>query len=220
MENKKNTILLTVIAVATLLVAVVGATFAYFTATGGTAVSKQVNVITGTAASSSFAIDGAINIYADATNFASGQPSRTGSSNGTVTFTAPKLPEGSTDTIDEKDLQFCYSVSLNITGNDFVYTTEAETPELTLDVTKDTTSVVTAMDITTKKENIQIPTEAGKTTYIHKITATPGQTVTEKWKTTVTLVNLDNDQNKNTGKNLAGVLQFTHVDCTTGTEIK
>ena len=30
MENKKNTILLTVIAVATLLVAVVGATFAYF----------------------------------------------------------------------------------------------------------------------------------------------------------------------------------------------
>ena len=32
MDNKKNTILLTVIAVATLLVAVVGATFAYFTA--------------------------------------------------------------------------------------------------------------------------------------------------------------------------------------------
>lgn len=219
MENKKNTILLTVIAVATLLVAVVGATFAYFTATGGAAASKQVNVITGTAASSSFAIDGAINIYADATNFAENQPNRTGSSNGTVTFTAPTQPEGSTP-LEAKDLQFCYSVSLNITGNDFVYTTEAETPELTLDVTKDTTSVVTAMDITTKKENIQIPTEAGKTTYIHKITATPGQTVTEKWKTTVTLVNLDSDQNKNTGKNLAGVLQFTHVDCTTGTEIK
>lgn len=218
MENKKNTILLTVIAVATLLVAVVGATFAYFTATGGAAASKQFNVITGTAASSSFAIDGAINIYADATNFASGQPSRTGSSNGTVTFTAPTQPEGST--LEAKDLQFCYSVSLNITGNDFVYTTEAETPELTLDVTKGSDSVVTAMDITTKKENIRIPTEAGKETYIHKITATPGQTITEKWNTTVTLVNLDSDQNKNTGKNLAGVLQFTHVDCTTGTEIK
>ena len=34
--EKKNTILLTVIAVATLLVAVVGATFAYFTATNST----------------------------------------------------------------------------------------------------------------------------------------------------------------------------------------
>lgn len=34
--EKKNTVLLTVIAVATLLVAVVGATFAYFTATNGT----------------------------------------------------------------------------------------------------------------------------------------------------------------------------------------
>jgi hypothetical protein len=32
MENKSNTLLLTVIAVATLLVAVIGATFAYFTA--------------------------------------------------------------------------------------------------------------------------------------------------------------------------------------------
>ena len=54
MENKKNTILLTVIAVATLLVAVVGATFAYFTAQGGTGTSANVTVTTGTAASSDF----------------------------------------------------------------------------------------------------------------------------------------------------------------------
>ena len=211
MENKKNTILLTVIAVATLLVAVVGATFAYFTATGGDAVSKQVNVITGTAASSSFAIDGAINIYADATNFAQGQANRTGSSNGTVSFTAPTQPEGST--LDAKDLQFCYSVSLNITSNDFEYTTEANTPELTLDVTKGGTAVISAMDITTKTGDIQIPTAAGETTYVHKITATAGATITEEWKTTVTLVNLASDQNKNTGKNLAGVLKFAKADC-------
>ena len=43
MDNKKNTILLTVIAVATLLVAVVGATFAYFTAQGADRKSTRLN---------------------------------------------------------------------------------------------------------------------------------------------------------------------------------
>lgn len=211
MDNKKNTILLTVIAVATLLVAVVGATFAYFTAQGGDAVSKQVNVITGTAGNSSFAIDGAINIYADATTFAQGKGNATGSSNGTVSFTAPGAAGGQTP--DAADLQFCYSVSLNITANDFVYTVDESTPELTLDVTKEGTAVIAAMDITTKKGEIKIPTTAGETNYVHKITAAAGDTVTEAWKTTVTLINLDSDQNTNTGKNLTGVLKFDKANC-------
>ena len=211
MDNKKNTILLTVIAVATLLVAVVGATFAYFTAQGGDALSKQVNVITGTAGNSSFAIDGAINIYADATTFAQGKGNATGSSNGTVSFTAPGA--AGEQTPDTADLQFCYSVSLNITANDFTYTVNESTPELTLDVTKEGTAVITAMDITTKNGEIKIPTTAGDTNYVHKITAAAGATVTEAWKTTVTLINLDSDQNANTGKNLTGVLKFDKATC-------
>lgn len=211
MDNKKNTILLTVIAVATLLVAVVGATFAYFTAQGGDAVSKNVTVQTGTAGNSSFEIDGAINIYADATTFAKGKGDATGSSNGTVSFTAPGAVGGQNP--DAADLQFCYSVSLNITANDFKYTVDESTPELTLDVTKAGTSVITAMDITTKTGEIQVPTVAGETTYVHKITADAGATVTEAWKTTVTLHNLDSDQNDNTGKSLAGVLKFDKATC-------
>ena len=50
--EKKNTILLTVIAVATLLVAVVGATFAYFTATAGSTGDASA---TGTATSATIA---------------------------------------------------------------------------------------------------------------------------------------------------------------------
>ena len=69
MENRKNTILLTVIAVATLLVAVVGATFAFFTASGSSTTKGDVTVSTGTAGSSSFGTLTAINIYADATTF-------------------------------------------------------------------------------------------------------------------------------------------------------
>lgn len=212
MDNKKNTILLTVIAVATLLVAVVGATFAYFTAQGGEAASKNVTVQTGTAGNSSFAIDGAINIYADATSFAQGKDNATDSSNGTVSFTAPGAVGGGE--INAKDLQFCYSVSLNITGNDFGYTVNETTPELTLDVTKDGTAVITAMDITTKTGKIGFPTVVNGSEYVHKITAAaPGETKTEAWKTTVTLINLDSDQNANTGKNLAAVLKFEKATC-------
>jgi len=40
MENKRNNVLLTIIGVATLLVAIIGATFAYFSATGGTATQE------------------------------------------------------------------------------------------------------------------------------------------------------------------------------------
>ena len=46
--EKKNTVLLTVIAVATLLVAVIGATFAYFTATGSINAQSKVDVTTST----------------------------------------------------------------------------------------------------------------------------------------------------------------------------
>ena len=216
MENKKNTILLSVIAVATLLVAVVGASFAYFTATGGTAVSKNVNVITGTAGSSSFEVSGAISIYADATNFASGKGDKSGSATGTVKFTAPSAVGG---TIADADLKFCYSVTVNITSNDFVYSVNTTTPELILDVTKGSTKVVDTMDITTKTGAIQVPTAKDGKTYIHTITATAGQSLTENWNVVVTLKNLAADQNKNTGKSLAGTLRFAHVDCTSGAEI-
>ena len=117
MENKKNTILLTVIAVATLLVAVVGATFAYFTAQGGTGTSANVTVTTGTAASSEFGTFGAINIYADATTFAKGKPDATGTTTGTVSWTAPGAT--TTTTPSEADRSFCYTADLIITANTF-----------------------------------------------------------------------------------------------------
>ncbi len=56
MENNKNNVLLTIIGVATLLVALVGASFAYFSATGGTATQ---DVSTGTLKIS--AVAGAVN---------------------------------------------------------------------------------------------------------------------------------------------------------------
>lgn len=65
--DKKNTILLTVIAIATLLVAVVGATFAYFATTQNVNANIPANVTTaGTAASFTSQSNGDITITVDA----------------------------------------------------------------------------------------------------------------------------------------------------------
>ena len=47
-KSKKNAIILSVVAIATFAILVIGATYAYFQATGGTGASSNLNVITAT----------------------------------------------------------------------------------------------------------------------------------------------------------------------------
>ena len=212
MENRKNTILLTVIAVATLLVAVVGATFAYFTAQGGSSVQTPVNVTTASTSNGSFQTSGAITINATQENFGQDDGDQTGQATGTVTYTA-----SSTAASD-----FCYTVTLDITANNFVYTTDpTNTPELTFtaekaasatDLTSPTT-LINAQDITTVTSDIQIPNTVSGSDYVHKISAGQGATVNDQWRFTVTFVNLDSDQNENTGKSFTGQIVFAQTDC-------
>lgn len=219
MDNKKNTILLTVIAVATLLVAVVGATFAYFTAQGGTGTSANVTVTTGTAASSEFGTFGAINIYADATTFAKGKPDATGTTTGTVSWTAPGAT--TTTTPSEADRSFCYTADLIITANTFTVSA-ANTEnlnELEFTAKKGETVLldkISLVDFDTKvgkTGTIQIPTTANGSEYTHKLVADAGASVTDNWTITVTLKNLAMNQNENTGKQLTGSIKFTKVAC-------
>ncbi len=214
MENRKNTILLTVIAVATLLVAVVGATFAYFTAQGGAGASAKVTVTTGTAASSDLGTFGAINIYADATTFAKGKGDATGETTGTVSWTAPGATADHTP--DETDRTFCYNASLVIDKNTFTKsvanTTNAK--ELYYKVVKGTTTLIdedSLVDLSTGTGitgTLKIPTTKGGKNYNHTLIADAGATISDSWTITVTLKNLDIDQNENTGKQLTGTLQF------------
>ncbi len=213
MENKKNTILLTVIAVATLLVAVVGATFAYFTAQGGSASQADVVVNTGKAGSSSLGTFKAINIYADATNFAQGKGDQTGTSTGTVEWTAPTNVKGGE--VAEADRTMCYTATLAITNNTFVVskTNTESAAELEFTAVKGSTTIIDKMNITTTKTNVQIPTTAGGTDYTHKLVADAGATVSDSWTLTVTLKNLGVDQNDNTGKNFEGAVKFDKTNC-------
>ena len=93
MENRKNTILLTVIAVATLLVAVVGATFAYFTAQGTGSKQKDVTVTTETIDSMAFWIQQDITINVPVGDFGQGVGNKEGSTTATATFKANNAAE-------------------------------------------------------------------------------------------------------------------------------
>ena len=213
MENRKNTILLTVIAVATLLVAVVGATFAYFTAQGGQQVQTPVNVQTANTSNGSFVTNGSISINANQENFYEGAGDQKSTATATVTYTA-----SSTSASD-----FCYTVGLQVTTNNFEYTTDESTPELTFTARKsanaaDLTSATTMInqrDITTTTAStlIQVPNTAEGSDFTHKISAGQGATINDQWDFTVTLVNLDSDQNANTGKSLTGQIVFDQVEC-------
>ena len=216
MENKKNTILLTVIAVATLLVAVVGATFAYFTASGTTG---NVTVSTGTAASSEFGVIKALNLYADASTFAQGGADVTGETTGTVKWTAPGATQEHTP--DEAERSFCYTAALNITANTFTVSAAntEKLNELEFTAKKGSTVLldkVSLVDLDTKvgkTGSINIPTTAGGSEYTHKLIADAGASLTDEWTITVTLKNLDMNQNENTGKQLTGQIAFTKVSC-------
>lgn len=133
--DKKNTLLLTVIAIATLLVAVVGATFAYFSAQTGTEKRADVNVTTSTTDTTAMKIDGTIDINANQINFANSEGSLTDSVSGYVGFTASSA-EGT------GPKEYCYKAAIKITSNDFGYSlpktfNESENyPELLLRVWK------------------------------------------------------------------------------------
>ena len=219
MENKKNTILLTVIAVATLLVAVVGATFAYFTASGAQGTTGNVTVSTGTAASSEFGVIKALNLYADASTFAQGGADVTGETTGSVKWTAPGATQEHTP--DEAERSFCYTAALNITANTFTVSAAntEKLNELEFTAKKGSTVLldkVSLVDLDTKvgkTGSINIPTTAGGSEYTHKLIADAGASLTDEWTITVTLKNLDMNQNENTGKQLTGQIAFTKVSC-------
>ena len=161
MENRKNTILLTVIAVATLLVAVVGATFAYFTAQGGRTATTNVNVKTSTSSSSSFQLGESLKIDANQDNFDTEEAlHQTATQTGTVTWTPSNAAE-------DDDLNFCYSVNLNVDTNTFEYIdeevrNEAQTAGTTIDASWDNTPELV---FTISKNSTEIKTGITGLTY-------------------------------------------------------
>ena len=201
MKNKKQAIILSVIASIALLVLIVGATYAYFKASGGTGTNTDVKVTTYTTDVFNFEVGNDISIYADATSFASGKGNASGSTFAKAILTA----NNKTNTATEH-----YYLYLNISNNTFLYTQNENTPELLLTITDAGGNAVTDITSLTYKtvtdgkgtsiSGYDITNKSGVITLFNNKEITASPTKTDEWNITVTLVNYDKDQSNNMGK--------------------
>ncbi len=203
--EKKKVKLFSAIALTTLALLVVGATYAYFQTQYGSASNADVNVITATTDLLTFKIDKAINISVSQSEFKKGNPDASDSTGAHATLTASNSKNVEKTTRS-------YNIYFVIDTNDFEYTTQDGTPELYLNVTdpngnklENITGLVhyeKGFDITTRTGGFLLVPD-------YDIEATRGNTITQDWKVEVTFANLDTDQSKNMGKGLSGKLFVT-----------
>ena len=209
MKNKKQAIILSVVASIALLVLIVGATYAYFQASGGTGTSANLRVTTYTTDVFNFEVGNDISIYADATSFASGKGNASGSTFAKAILTA----NNKTNTATEH-----YYLYLNISNNTFLYTQNENTPELLLTIKDAGGNAVT--DITslayktvtdgkgTSISGYDITNKSGLITLLNNKEITASPTKTDEWNITVTLVNYNANQTGNAGKSFNAKLMI------------
>ena len=204
-KNKKNAIVLSIVALVTLITLVVGATYAYFKAQGGEGSSSKVDVITATTDLLTFKIDKAINIGISQSELKKGGTDVSDSTGAHATLSA-----SNSKSVEKTTRR--YNIYFVIDTNDFEYTSVDGTPELYLNVTDPNgNKVENITGLVHYDKGFDITTRTGGFLLVpdYDIEATRGNTITQDWKVEVTFANLDTDQSKNMGKSLSGKLFVT-----------
>ena len=204
--NEKKVLALSFLGVLTFIAVVVGATYAYFTAQGGGTGNINVNATTNTTDNLSFQVGNAISLTANQEDFAQGMSNKSGSTTAKAILTA----NNATNTATRN-----YYVYLNITSNDFEYTTVDEQAEILLKITDPDGTEVTTLGSLERKTSgtgdnqvtgFDITTQTGLITIADNYEITSTGTEEQEWKIEVIFANLDSDQNKNTGKSFNATL--------------
>ena len=206
-KNKKNAIVLSIVALVTLITLVVGATYAYFKAQGGTGSSTEVKVTTYTTDMLTFTTGSAISLYADQSSFGSDKGSLSGETFAKATLVANNKTNEATDN---------YYVYFNIENNTFKYTLGEDKPELILTVTGPDGSEVTSLPGLTYKtvqdrenktvKGFDVTTTNGLITIANKKTITATQATPskeEQYTLKLTFVNYEGDQTANAASTLS-----------------
>ena len=218
-KNEKKVLVLSFLGVITFIAVVVGATYAYFAAQGGNAINTNVNVQTATTDNLSFQVGESISLTANQEDFGIGAANKSGSTYARATLTANNATNNATRN---------YYVYLNITSNNFEYTTADEQAELLLKVTGPDGSEVTSITSLTRKTSggeigFDITSSNGLITIADNYEIVSTGTVTQDWQVEVIFANLDSDQNANTGKSFSANLIISedvlsyHEICIPGT---
>ena len=204
-KNKKQALILSIVAVVTLITLIFGATYAYFKAQGGEGGSSKVDVTTATTDLLTFKIDKAINIGISQSELKKGGTDVSDSTGAHATLTA-----SNSKNVEKTTRR--YNIYFVIDTNDFEYTTQNGTPELYLNVTDPNgNSLENITGLVHYEKGFDITTRTGGFLLVpdYDIEATRGNTITQDWKVEVTFANLDTDQSKNMGKSLSGKLFVT-----------
>ena len=205
-KNEKKALAFSIIGVITLIAVVVGATYAYFTAQGGNAVNTNVNVTTATTDNLSFQTGESISLTANQEDFGQGSGNKSGETFARATLTANNATNSATRN---------YYVYLDITSNNFEYTTVDEQAELLLKVTNPDGTEVTTLGSLERKTSgsganqvtgFDITTSTGLITIADNYEIVSTGTETQEWQVEVIFANLDSDQNANTGKSFSANL--------------
>ena len=199
MKNKKA-ITLSVIASLILLSLIIGATYAYFQASGGDGTSANLRVTTYTTDIITFEVGSNVNIETNATLFSHGKGNASGTTFARATLTANNKTNSATEN---------YNLFLNVSDNTFAYSVDTKTPELILTIKDKSNNEVTSIEGLTYKtvtdgkgttiKGFDITNKNGLLTLFNKDIITTSTTV-EEWNVTVTFVNYNKDQTKNAGK--------------------
>ena len=196
-SNKKQALILSIVAVVTLIALVVGATFAYFKAQGGTGSSTDVKVTTYTTDMLTFTTGNAISLYADQSSFGQEKGSLSGETFAKATLVANNKTNEATDN---------YYVYFNIENNTFKYTLGEDKPELILTVTGPDGEVTELSGLTyttvQDRENktikgFDVTTTNGLITIANKKTITATPNAEEQYTLKLTFVNYEGDQTAN-----------------------
>ena len=203
-KSKKHALILSIVAVVTLIALVVGATYAYFKAQGGTGSSTEVKVTTYTTDMLTFTTGNAISLYADQSSFGQEKGSLSGETFAKATLVANNKTNEATDN---------YYVYFNIENNTFKYTLGNDKPELILTVTgPDGSEVMELPGLTHKvvqdRENksisgFDVTTTNGLITIANKKTITATPNAEEQYTLKLTFVNYEGDQTENASSGLS-----------------
>ncbi len=203
MQNKKQ-IILSIIAIVTLAILVIGASFAYFAAQGNTSAQTSATVKTYTVDVFSFETGDPISFSLNQDNFASGKGNQTGSTFAKAILSANNKTNTATDH---------YNLYLNISENTFTYTQNENTPEILLTITDGTNPVTNITSLTYKTvtdgkgnsiSGYDITNKTGLIELFSNREITTTSTKTENWNITVTFINYNRDQSKNAGNTFSG----------------
>ena len=205
MDNNKNKIL-TLIAIITIVLTLIGATYAFFAAQAGGTTSTNATVTSNTTDLLTFSINQDISFTVTQADFAENGNNKSGEATATATLTPNNKTGAAT---------MYYYLYLNLQSNPIVYSAANtnQDPELMLQVFDGNNQLVTLTGLGTQKTikgvtGYDITGVFGTKVLLdnHAISASNNTATIENWKVRITLINLDVDQNDNTGKAISGTI--------------